>query len=111
MQVNANIPYKEDLSNSMSKLFNDQKMLFEQETQKALRHLTWVMAVKLDSFKNVSNVAVASLVVVTMSKTESQLNETILALSNATKNGVYQSLVIDGVMDIQGKPILQPSLD
>ena len=102
MQVRfTNVVFEEDLLDSISKMFYDRKMLFEQEMLQVLQlNLTEVIAVKLNSFHNMSNTAVASFVVV-MNTTQFSLNETKQRLSDVVSNGEYKSMTIDQGFDFQ----------
>ena len=78
-----------------------QKTLFEREMLEVLqRNLTEVIAVKLRSFNNMSNDAVASFVIV-MDRTNFTLNETKNRLSDVVVNGFYQSMTIKKDFDFE----------
>ena len=84
------------LANINSPLFHEKKIRLEKEIMEALSsNVSEIMAVKVNTFHNMSNNVVLNFVVV-MNKTNLlPLNETIAILSNAVASGAYQTFTID----------------
>ena len=84
------------LADINSPLFHEKKIRLEKEIMEALSsNVSEIMAVKVNTFHNMSNNVVLNFVVV-MNKTNLlPLNETIAILSNAVASGAYQTFTID----------------